>query len=434
MEAIVHITQCFSAILDKKTLKQLNLIAEAMLGMRGRITMLGISRWSETGAAYRTIQRFFNQTIDWLSLNVTLITTHLPSRCGYLLAADEVIITKSGTKTYGLDRFFSSLQSQTVKGIAFLDVTLINIETRKANSLLTRQIIKPEKEGCSKVKPKNRPVGRPRGSKNKNRKDVPLAPYLQWVQAAVNAALEALRHRITVRYFAFDGAFGNNAALQMVRRTGLHLISKLKSNSALYLPPEGKKKTGGAPRKYGDKLNYDHLPTSMLKQSAIDGTIQTLIYSHPKLLSKSFADPINVVIIVKINLQTHKSARIILLSSDPDLSFETLIDYYSLRFQIEFLFRDMKQHWGAEDFMNVNETPLYNAVNLSAFMVNLSFPLRQAIGGSDMSVNNLKAHYHGLKYAKLVLQLLPQIDDPIFIQTLFEQLSTLGAIESSGEG
>jgi putative transposase len=29
------------------------------------------------------------------------------------------------------------------------------------------------------------------------------------------------------------------------------------------------------------------------------------------------------------------------------------VDYYSLRFQIEFNFRDAKQYWGLEDFMNM---------------------------------------------------------------------------------
>ena len=38
------------------------------------------------------------------------------------------------------------------------------------------------------------------------------------------------------------------------------------------------------------------------------------------------------------------------------LAGETLIEYYSLRFQIEFDFRDAKQYWGLEDFMNVKET------------------------------------------------------------------------------
>jgi len=40
------------------------------------------------------------------------------------------------------------------------------------------------------------------------------------------------------------------------------------------------------------------------------------------------------------------------------LGYARLIDYYRLRFQLEFNFRDAKQYWGLEDFMSVNERPV----------------------------------------------------------------------------
>ena len=45
---------------------------------------------------------------------------------------------------------------------------------------------------------------------------------------------------------------------------------------------------------------------------------------------------------------------------------------YTMRFKIEFNFRDAKQYWGLEDFMNTKETAVTNAVNLAFFMVNFS--------------------------------------------------------------
>jgi putative transposase len=56
---------------------------------------------------------------------------------------------------------------------------------------------------------------------------------------------------------------------------------------------------------------------------------------------------------VKANLKTGRSAKVLLFSDDLNLARETLIDYYALRFQIEFNFRDAKQYWGLKDFMNV---------------------------------------------------------------------------------
>ncbi len=56
-------------------------------------------------------------------------------------------------------------------------------------------------------------------------------------------------------------------------------------------------------------------------------------------------------------------------SSDVELEWGKLLDYYALRFQIEFNFRDAKQHFGLEDFMNTREAGVANASNLAFMMV-----------------------------------------------------------------
>jgi putative transposase len=38
---------------------------------------------------------------------------------------------------------------------------------------------------------------------------------------------------------------------------------------------------------------------------------------------------------------------------------------FAVVFQIEFNFRDAKQHWGLDDFMDITETAVTNTVNLS---------------------------------------------------------------------
>jgi len=111
-------------------------------------------------------------------------------------------------------------------------------------------------------------------------------------------------------------------------------------------------------------------------------------------LHKSFAERINVVIIVKTHLRTQKRAQVVLCSSDLDLGYEQLIDFDRLRFQIEFNFRDAKQFWGFEDFMNVKQTPVNNAVGLAFFMVNLSACLVQHFRPAipNFGILDLKAH------------------------------------------
>ncbi len=102
---------------------------------------------------------------------------------------------------------------------------------------------------------------------------------------------------------------------------------------------------------------------------------------------------------------------------------------YYIRY-IEFNFRDAKQHWGLEDFMAVNETPVYNSANLAMLMVNLSQalmrPLRERC--PDFGVNNLKAWFRGHKYVLDVLKMLPEMPEAIIIEQAVAQAANRGRI------
>jgi hypothetical protein len=100
---------------------------------------------------------------------------------------------------------------------------------------------------------------------------------------------------------------------------------------------------------------------------------------------------------------------------------------------IEFNFRDAKQYWGLEDFMNVKELPVTNAVNLAFCMVNLAQVLRQRWRPQqpDFSVLDLKAHFRGLKYVTETLKLLPQEPEPIVFQQIAAKIALLGAVNAT---
>lgn len=278
---------------------------------------------------------------------------------------------------------------------------------------------------------KKRGRGRPKGSKNKTKENGDLSPYLKFIQNLLIEVVQLIGNNIHIKYGVFDGAFGHNNALQMVRQCGLHLISKLKQNSKLFFPYEGAYSGIGAPKKYGDRINYKKIPAKYLKTSNCEKSIQTNIYQMT-MLHKLFSQQLNIVIIVKENLKTKARDFVILFSSDLDLDYEKLIDYYKLRFQIEFNFRDAKQYWGLEDFMNIKETPVTNAVNLAFFMVNLSHILINNVRpqNAEFSVQDLKAYFRGSKYVDEVLKLLPQKPDPILIQQIFKKITIIGKINT----
>ncbi len=72
---------------------------------------------------------------------------------------------------------------------------------------------------------------------------------------------------IPIAHAVLDGAFGNNNALQMVLRCDMHIISKLKCNSALYFPHTSPYSGRGARRKYGDKLGLRQYFTRVFERN-----------------------------------------------------------------------------------------------------------------------------------------------------------------------
>jgi putative transposase len=161
-------------------------------------------------------------------------------------------------------------------------------------------------------------------------------------------------------------------------------------------------------------VEYPNIPAQYLKGTTVEGNIQTRLY-QAQLLHKAFAQALNVVIIVKMTLQTHTWGQVILFSSDQELSYDMLRDYSSLRFQIEFHFRDAKQYWGLEDFMHVTPTGVTNAANLSVFMVNVTYRLRADVHphNPDYSVLDLKADCRGYTYVEETIKRLPERPEPL---------------------
>ena len=443
MVDIVALCQCLHPHVTATTLRQCSRIVSAMLVMTGRVTMLGLSRWAGKGGSYRTVQRFFATVIPWATLFWVFFRQHV-YRPGdvYLLVGDEVVATKAGKHTYGLDRFFASLYGKPMPGLAFFTLALVSVQQRRSFPLRVEQVVRSDAEkAASKAQAaakkrkapcaKRRP-GRPKGSKNQPKAARTFTPELGRIAGWLDALLHLIAGVIPLTYLVLDGHCGNSNALEMARQSHLQLISKLRYDAALYVPYTGPYAGRGPHRKYGAKVDYDHLPMQYLKETTVEGYIQTCIY-QAQLLHKEFLQPLNVVIIAKTNLRTQARAHVVLFSSDLDLAYAPLVDYYGLRFQIEFNFRDAKQYWGLEDFMNVTPTGVTKAANLSLFMVNVVYRLRADVQSRDpdYSVLDLKADCRAYKYVEETIKMLPEKPEPVLFRQILHKVAGLGRIHAS---
>jgi len=444
MPEILALLQAIAPLVSKTTLRQMSHVLYGMLVASGRITMLGLARWTEKGGSYRTIQRWYYGALPWNVIHWLLFRLKfLKQDDEYLIAGDEVVASKAGKTTYGLDRFFSSMQQRVISGLSFFTFSLVNVREERSYPLQVTQVVKSaEEKAASKIKAEakkatqtsveKRKRGRPKGSKNKVKQEAVLNPELVRIQTALKNLLETIGTILSLKYVVLDGHFGNYPSAFMVRETNLHLISKMRSDVALYEAFEGQYAGKGPHPKYGKKLEVRHLNDKYLKATSTEKNILTKIHQGT-FYNKEFAFALNVVVILKTNLLTNAQAHVVLFSTDLKLDYEKIIKYYSLRFQIEFNFRDAKQYWGLEDFMNIQETAVTNAANLFLFMVNVSYALLQPFRerNPEYSVLDLKSHYRGLRYARETIKLLPQKPDAILLADIFQQIARLGAIHPS---
>ena len=443
---ILPLLLCLEPILSTTSLRQLTIICEAVFTMTGRITMLGISRWTNQGGSYRTLQRFFATNLPWLNILWLFFRHQLyqPDET-YLLAGDETVVTKAGKQTHGVDRFFSGLVQKPVGALAFFALSLVAVKGRRSYPVSLEQVIKTsqEKEAAKakqakrknptqkREKAESRPLGRKKGSKNRDKSKIDFNAELTRIDTMIAALLNLIGGFLPLTYLVLDGHFGHHQAVLLARKNNLHLISKLRRDAALHEEFDGVYCGRGPHPKYGKRLDMKNLPIQHLVKTTREGEFLTHYYQQV-VLQKEFAQALNVVIVVKTNLRTQKQGHVILFSSDLDLGYELLVEYYGLRFQIEFNFRDAKQHFGFEDFMNRSEEGVTNATNLSFFMVNLAEKQLQdwTSGSVGCGILDLKCYYRGLKYAKETIKMLLKKPEPILLEMIIEQIGSLGRIHS----
>ena len=97
-----------------------------LLMLPGHATFRNLSRYS----AYheRSFARWYDRHFDFVSLNKAAITQVIPPEHQQALVIDASFIPKSGTHTYGLERFWNSCHRRSEKGLevsllAWLDIT-----------------------------------------------------------------------------------------------------------------------------------------------------------------------------------------------------------------------------------------------------------------------------------------------------------------------
>lgn len=407
----------------------------------GGVTMKNIARWTEVGASYRTIQRMFGLQINWVLINIELFKIWLEDKgivfsCSrFILAVDEVVEDKSRHSTYGIGYFYSSLIGKVCRSICSQVVSIIDVTDRKSFPLMEDQQFQKKKQKSNQQKraqkgdkPK-RKVGRPKGSKNKNKTidDLPLYKSLDKLLSLTMKLLGLVG--LIPKHLVADGKYANKNGVLTTQANGLSLTSKLNVRTNLFFLFTGKYKGVGAPPKYGKQMQ--RLTNKYKVETKEENGISYEIFHYPSMWTKGIPSLINVVIIRAIK-PDGKTSIVKLFSTDLELEPQQIIDFYRSRFQIEFNFRDAKQFFGLADFKNTKKTQVNNAINLSFFMVNISTILidqfKQQWQIEHLSIQDLKSVFRAHFYIDFILNYLGKEQGIILNEHQKKVIQTIGAI------
>jgi putative transposase len=256
----VALFQCFRPSVTATTLRQLRRIIPALLVITGRLTLLGLSRWTGTGGSYRTVQRFFSTVIPWAMRLWVFFRPHVycPQEVS-LLAGDEVVVPKAGTTTHGLERCFSRLAGQPVPGLACFTLSLVRGQARRSFPLRVDQVVRSAAEkatskATAEAKQAKAPraphrLGRPPGHTNTPTAHVTLTPELRRLNAMIEALLPLIARVIPLTSLVLDGHFGHHNALSLAPQSNLPRIATRRGDAALSFPSTGPSAGRGPRRK-----------------------------------------------------------------------------------------------------------------------------------------------------------------------------------------
>ncbi|MDZ7899372.1 MAG: transposase [Arcicella sp.] len=181
-------------------------------------------------------------------------------------------------------------------------------------------------------------------------------------------------------------------------------------------------------------MNLDNLDEKFYISSIQDkdSNVSTKVYQFEAFTPKMAGLKLNVVVMIHTHQVTKQVSRNIIFTNDLTLDALKVIKYYSLRFQIEFDFRDAKQFYGLADFKNYKETQVTNAVNIAFTMTVIGKLVLEKyklkLDCPNMGIIDLKTVFRTQKCAEILLNNINLDSDEFLSSSQFLKIARLEAI------
>lgn len=331
------------------------------LSIKGRINFLQFARYGK----YKE-QRYrqqFEKPFDFMTFNKELTLSNGSGR--YAIAFDPSYISKSGKKTPGTGYFWSGCAGKTKWGLEIGGLAAIDIDNHTAFHLEAVQTLIEDNAETS---------------------------LSDWYAEIISSRKDSLSS--ISRHLVADAWFSKKPFVDQITSIGMHLISRLRDDADLqYLyrgKPTGKQ---GRPRKYDGKIDHSNISKDYFTLVMKDD--DSIVYCA-EVYSKALKRNIKLVHVIYTKAKGKETYKLY-FSTDLTMEPSEILAFYQSRFQIEFLYRDGKQHTGLNDSQARSENKLHFHFNASLTAINiakiahwLSLPIgkRKAFSMNDIKTMN----------------------------------------------
>lgn len=311
------------------------------LSIRGRYTFKGMERYGDK--CEKTYRLQFEEDFDFLSMNIELAKSRLSKY--QVLIFDPCYIPKSGKHTYGKGKFWSSCLRRAAPGIEIGGLAVA--DTTRNTAINLEAIQTPNVEEL-------------------RQSGETLIDHYAKLIIDRSEKISSLS-----KYLAVDCYFSSKKFVdQITDSTELDIICKLRSNANLrYLYRGPKRKGRGRPKLYDGKVDPKKLDKRRFKWVYQNKNVS--IY-QAQLYSWSLKRIINVAYVEFLKNGKPTNRHALFFSTDLKLHAKKIYEYYKIRFQIEFLFRDAKQFTGLNHCQARSKEKIYFHINTSLTAVSVA--------------------------------------------------------------
>lgn len=358
-----------------------------LLAHQGRATFTNLARYSSLHE--QTFRRNFARCFDWLCFNLVLLRLRAHPDEPVIGVFDTSFLPKSGKKTWGLDKFFSHAAKAIRTGLEVSLLGVIATESRRAIALDATQT--------------------PPGLSTEV-----TGPAYSRIDFYLEQLTDCLDQLPQVRYWVGDGYYARRKIFDYLAAHDKHLITKLRCDANLRFVVAPEKRRG----RYGDKVRFCDFaaPETRFDQSGVLDDLPHVRLYTAWVNSEHFKRDLRLVVLHNERDESY----LVLCSTDLDQPPDEIVGFYRLRYQLEFIIRDAKQHLGLSQCQARSQAKLDYHLNASMAAVNLGRLVSERLSMSLGSL--LRESYNTFLVARLLNELSLEAEfgltDPVVARVL----------------